>query len=497
MKNLPQFNTYFRALLAGTLLLFGQACSEEFLDKRPQGEQVTEDFFNSQEGAVRATNAIYWQLRQWPTHVFSFIGVSSITSDDAEKGSEPNDAIFLNEFDQFTVSPTNSGLNDFWTGQYLGIAKANQVIQRVPAIQMDTTLRSRLIGEARMLRAYFYFNLVRTFGGVPLITAIQGDEAPATPRSTREQTYQQIETDLRAAIAVLPEKSQYPTTELGRATRGAAKGLLAKVSMYQGKWPQVLQLTDEIMKSGEYDLSTPYEVIFTEAGENSRESVFEVQAAALPQCGGGSQYAEVQGVRSAQAGLGWGFNVPTQDLFNAYETGDPRRDATFLVRGETTRDGYTVPQTAINPYYNQKAYVGLNESRSPCGLGDSGKNIRLLRYADIVLMYAEAANELNQTPAALTALNSVRARARGSSTTVLPNVTATDRTQVRNAIWRERRVELAMEHDRFWDLVRQGRAAEVLRAAGKQFMQNRNEIMPIPQQQIDASGNVLTQNPGY
>ncbi|WP_128545601.1 RagB/SusD family nutrient uptake outer membrane protein [Larkinella soli] len=485
---------WIRVALAGTLLLTGQACSEEFLDKKPQGELITEDFFQSQEGALKATNAIYWQLRQWPTHIFAFLAVSSMTSDDAEKGSEPGDAVFLNEFDQFTVTATNFILNDFWSGQYLGIAKANQVIQRLPGIQMDETLKARLIAEAKVLRAYFYFNLVRTFGGVPKITAIQDDNAPAVPRASRQEIYQLIEQDLNDAIAVLPEKSAYAAEDMGRVTKGAAKGWLAKVAMYQGKWNDVLRLTDEIMKSGQYDLKTPYEVIFTEAGENTSESVFEVQNAALPQGGGGSQYAEVQSVRGQ---LGWGFNVPSEDLVKSYEAGDPRKAATIIERGERMPDGVVVLPNAVNPYYNQKAYVAQNETKSPNGLGDSNKNIRLLRYADIVLMNAEAANELGQSQQAVTSLNAVRARARGSNAAVLPDVKFTSKEQLKQAIWKERRSELAMEHDRFWDLVRQGRAGQVLRPLGKQFVEGKNEVMPIPQPQIDASGGVLTQNPGY
>jgi hypothetical protein len=485
---------FLRIALAGSLMLTGQACSEEFLDRKPQGELITEDFFNSQEGAIQATNAIYWQLRQWPTHVFAFIAISSMTSDDADKGSEPGDASFLSEFDLFTVTSTNGGLNDFWSGQYLGIAKANQVIERVPAIEMDETLKARLIAEAKMLRAYFYFNLARAFGGVPLITQLQDDDAPAVPRASRQEIYQQIEKDLNEAITVLPEKSEYAATELGRVTKGAAKGWLAKVSMYQGKWSEVLRLTNEIMQSAQYDLKTPYEVIFTEAGENTSESLFEVQNAALPQGGGGSQYAEVQSVRGQ---FGWGFNVPSEDLVKAYETGDPRKAATIIERGETMPDGVVIVRNATNPYYNQKAYVAQNETRSPNGMGDSNKNIRLLRYADIVLMNAEAANELGQSPQAVTSLNAVRARARGSNAALLPNVIFSSKEQLKTAIWKERRVELAMEHDRFWDLVRQGRAGAVLRALNKQFVDGKSELMPIPQPQIDASGGVLTQNPGY
>jgi hypothetical protein len=431
--------------------------------------------------------------------VFAFIGISSVTSDDAEKGSTAGDAPPMGELDNFTFAPTNFFFNDFWNGQYLGISKANEVIERVPAIQMTDSLKNRYIAEAKFLRAYFYFNLVRTFGGVPKITAVPTEEnaSVATPRSTPAEIYQLIEQDLREAIPVLP--ARYDVANIGRATSGAAKGLLAKVSMYQKKWPEVLRLTNEIMASGEYNLNTPYPVIFTEAGENSSESVFEVQATISQQCSPdeaklGSQYSEVQSPRPQ---LGWGFNVPTESLANAYEPGDPRREATIIFAGETLLDGFRLDPGAANPRYNQKAYVYQTESRSPCGLGDAGENIRILRYADVVLMNAEAANELNDGLKAAASLNMVRARARANQAGVLPDVSFTGQAQMREAIWRERRVELAMEHERFWDLVRQGRAAQVLQAHGKSFVAGKNELMPIPQQQIDASGGVLAQNPGY
>ncbi len=486
------------SLLGGLLLGVG-SCGEDFLDKRPQGEEITPAFFNTPEGAAQATNAVYWQLRQWPTHVFAFIGISSITSDDAEKGSAPGDAPPMGELDDFAFNPTNFFFNDFWNGQYLGIAKANEVIERVPDIEMTDSLKNRYIAEAKFLRAYFYFNLVRTFGGVPKITAVPTEQnaSVATPRSTAAEIYQLIEQDLREAIPVLP--ARYDVANIGRATNGAAKGLLAKVSMYQKKWPEVLRLTNEIMASGEYNLNTPYPVIFTEAGENSSESVFEVQATISQQCSPdeaklGSQYSEVQSPRPQ---LGWGFNVPTESLASAYEPGDPRREATIIFAGETLPDGFRLDPGAVNPRYNQKAYVYQTESRSPCGLGDAGENIRILRYADIVLMNAEAANEMGDGPKAAASLNMVRARARGNQPGVLPDVSFTGQGQMREAIWRERRVELAMEHERFWDLVRQGRAAQVLQAQGKNFVAGKNELMPIPQPQIDASGGVLAQNPGY
>jgi hypothetical protein len=482
------------------LIITTWSCKKDFLERKPLGEELSEDFFTTESGAVRATNAVYNQLREFNTHTFPYIGIANISSDDADKGSDPGDAPPQGELDNFTVTAGNGLLNGFWVGHYQGIARANQVIERVPAIPMNDTLKNRLISEARFLRAYFYFNLVRTFGRVPLITRVPSSTGsdPVVPQSPSEEVYKFIVDELNAVIGILPEKSKYPPTDLGRVTNGAAKGLLAKVYMYQKNWGEVLRLTDEIIASGEYDLSTPFVQIFTKQGELGRESVFEVVNAVLPQCGGGSQYAEVQMVRGPINALGWGFNTPSQDLINSYEPNDPRMEAAIMFRGETMSDGYIVPQDASNPQYNQKAYPEGTEKNPTCGIGDSGKNIRILRYADILLMNAEAANELSQPGKAVIDINLIRARARqGAPAGTLADVSFTDQISFRNLIWQERRVELAMENDRFWDLVRQGRAGTVLRALGKNFVDGKNEVMPIPQQQIDISGGALTQNPMY
>ncbi|RPD48035.1 RagB/SusD family nutrient uptake outer membrane protein [Hymenobacter sediminis] len=489
---------YIIALASLSLTLATSSC-KDFLDTEPLGEELSENFFATPDGAVQATNAIYNQLRDFSVHTFSFVGITSVASDDADKGSTPGDAPAMGELDNFTATAANGLLDGFWQGHYLGIARANQVILRVPPIQMDEVVKARLIGEARFLRAYFYFNLVRTFGGVPIINELPPRDGSnsSKPRASRQETYNFIIEDLNAAIAALPERSAYAAADLGRITKGAAQGMLAKVYMYQGNWGQVLTLTDEIIASGQYSLYSDYARLFTLDGENSSESIFEVQAATLAQGGGGSQYAEVQSPRAPIPTGGWGFNTPSENLNAAYEEGDTRRDATIIYAGENLGDGVTIPTVIDNPRYNQKAYVRATDPRSPNGLGDAGKNIRILRYADVLLMNAEAANEQGQTAKALTNLNLVRKRARGTSTTALPDITITDREALRQAIWKDRRLELAMEHDRFWDLVRQGRAGAVLRAAGKNFVDGKNEVFPIPQARIDVSGGLIAQNPGY
>lgn len=491
---LPLSSALKRSLL-GTLCLAALAggtasCSKSFLDVDPQGQLRAEGFFNTPEQAVEATNSIYGNLRSWPLAAFAHLAVTTLTSDDAEKGSVAGDASFLNDYDNFTFTSSQGILNDYWLGQYQGINLCNQVLANVPGISMDATLKNRLLAEAKFLRAHHYFNLVRAFGGVPLV--LKPITSSSTPdeinplRNTREEVYAQIVTDLTEAGTVLP--TSYPASDLGRATKGAALGMLAKVKMYQKQWAEVLTLSDQVIALG-YSLAPDYEKMFRIAGENGPESIFEIQAQSIPgNCdASNSQWAEVQGARPQ---FGWGFFNPTADLENAYEPGDKRKDATILFRGETTAEGDKIDATAPNPRYNQKAYVPSSVDRA-CGYGKD-QNIRILRLGEVLLINAEAANELGQTAKALTAVNRVRARAG------LAPLTITDQATLRQAIWKERRLELAMENgDRFFDLVRQGRAGTVLRAQGKQFVDGKNEVFPIPQQQITITGGKLTQNPGY
>jgi hypothetical protein len=248
-----------------------------------------------------------------------------------------------------------------------------------------------------------------------------------------------------------------------------------------------------------HDLTTPYSDIFTEDGENSTESLFEIQNHRDETNNFGSDYARVQGVRGAGPwDFGWGFNSPSTTLVDAYEPNDPRRDATILFVGETTPYGEVPPLNLPNPRYNQKVYTDPAYRTRANNLQADWVNIRILRYADVVLLAAEAANELGQTDLALEYLEMVRARARGGNAAILPEITERDQAALRDLIRHERRIELAMEHDRFFDLVRWGIAEEALHAAGKtNFVAGKHELMPIPQDEIDRSNGVLVQNPGY
>lgn len=476
-------------LCIGLLLAIG--CSEDFLDVAPQGEQPSEQFWVSGEDALKAVNAMYANLRSWPQVAFAAIAIESLGSDNAEKGSSASDATFLNNFDNYTATATEGQILDFWSGQYQSINLANQVLDNVPPISMDQNLKERYLAEAKFIRALAYFRLVRAFGGVPLRLHVPADASEYNlPRSSREEVYTAIEQDLTEAAAALP--TSYSGIDIGRATKGAALALHAKVSMYQGKWQQVLDLTNQVMTLG-YSLFPSFEGLFRVENENNQESIFEIQAALIPgnPDASNSQYSQVQGVRGTVGG--WGFNVPTQDLVDAFEAGDPRQDATIIFRGETTPQGDAIPAIGDNPRYNQKSYVPFNMIVAGYTEG-AQQNIRWLRYADVLLMNAEANNELGNTQEALDALEEVRARARGGDPDILPEVTTTDQNELRQAIWHERRVELAMEFDRYFDVIRQGRGEEVFGPLG---WQPHNVVWPIPQREIDLSAGVLEQNEGY
>ncbi|WP_010231743.1 RagB/SusD family nutrient uptake outer membrane protein [Gillisia marina] len=458
----------------------------EFLDVQPSKE-TPEQALSSPTAATELVNAIYNKFLDFNESSFSWIGVSSITSDDADKGSDPGDTGNDKQLlDDLTFTSTSISFNEVWEGNYQGIARANQALKFLPDLDIDEDLRDRLIGESKFLRAEFYFRLVRMFGGVPLIEGVpdiqnQDDINAANTRVSKEAIYTFITQDLEDAIESLP--NSYNSADLGRATKGAALTLLAKVNMYQGNWQQVLELTNEVMSLG-YSLTPVYEDIWKEIGENNSESIFEIQGRGETPNKGVQGYFVTQGARGA-GGWGWGFNTPTEDLTNFYEEGDERRDATIIFRGETLWDDFLVAETVSNPRYNQKAYVSRTMESFNGGDWESNKNVRILRYAEVLLMNAEAA--INVGGDAKTPLNMVRNRAGLES---LENVTIMD-------VWRERRAELAFEHDRYFDLVRQGRAGAVLRAHGKNFVDGKHELFPIPQAQIDLSDGQLVQNPGY
>jgi hypothetical protein len=457
------------------------SCKEDYLDIKQEGAVEAGSFFKTQDDALQATNAIYSFLRSWENSAFPYQYVFGVPADDVIKGSNPGDSSFINVYDNFTYTVSDEGVRGYWIGQWQAVNRTNQVITNVPGIEMDTTLKNRLVAESKMLRAYFYFNLVRIYGGVPIYDKVE--TVYNKPRNSVDEVYNFIISDLMAAADVLPQT--YPAADQGRVTKGAALGLLSKVYLYKKDWQKAYDTSNQLISMG-YSLDPDFNHVFRPSGEFGTESVFEVNCQCSSQYGG-SQYAEVQGVRNQ---FGWGFFTPSNALENAFEPGDIRKELTILRNGETTPEGDLIqkgdPQAVDT--YNQKIYVPKALNDNACGYG-SIQNIRILRFAEILLINAEAANELGNTATAIINLNKVRARAQ------LAGTTASGQAALRTAIWHERRVELALEGDRFVDLVRTGQAATVLAPYG--FKAGKNEVFPIPLDAMNQSNGVFTQNPGY
>lgn len=476
-----------------SLTFFNQSCSNDYLDTEPTQQIALQDLlneYNNNQGAESFVTSIYAKYLDWNISSFAWIGVSSITSDDADKGSSPGDpGSDKDVLDALTFSSTSPSFQEIWEGHYQAVNRANQALKYIPLLdKADTSLKNRLIGEAKFLRAFSYFILVRSYGDIPLVNKVfensEEDRTMVFTRRSKADIYAFIESDLQAAIAALPDKSAYTGSNAGRASKGAAHALLAKVFLYEKKWQQVVDQCDQVVG---YSLTPNFQDIYKVSGENNAESVFEIQGKGGPSQPGIQQYSQVQGARGA-GGWGWGFNTPSQSLVDAFNAeGDTeRRDATIIFRNSTLYDGRVVPATVENPYYNYKAY-----SSAYTGDDDSDANIRYLRYSEVLLMKAEAMNELGQTSNAATYLNQVRNRAG------LANTTATTQANMRTAIYKERRLELAMEHDRWFDLVRTGQAQAAMAANGKTFKVGTHEVFPIPNKFILEAKGLAAQNPGY
>ena len=510
MKKFSKQQKYLGIASIALMLISLSFGCKKFLNTQRQGEYYTENYpYPGGSGPYdQFLFAAYNNLRAYNVHVAAFFLATSVRSDDADKGSTPSDggadAISMHNF---PVLPTNGFNNDMWNGYYSLVTNCNFSIDQVhnnATIQATDAQKTLAEAEARFLRGYAYFNMVRFWGRVPLVDKPVTVSGSNIPQSSTADIYAFIEKDLQFAAANLP--LSWDKKFVGRATQGAANGLLAKVYLTEKKWALAMSTANLVMTSGQYDLSTPYHKIFGESGENSKEPVFEVQATAsyAVQTANGIQYAQYQGVRDGGVwNLGYGWNVPNDNLAQAYETGDPRYNRTFLLRSTSTTTYKTVygeptAKTWVNPAYNHKVYTNPSYRTLYGSMSGWWMNVRILRYADVVLMYAEAANETGNTQEALDKLEMVRARARNGNNAILPKVTTTDQSLLRDAIRHERRIELAMEHDRFFDIVRWGISQTAMATAGKSnFNANRDNLLPIPQTQIDLSKGVLTQNPGY
>lgn len=477
------------------------SCTDDFLNKPLQGRLTQENFPTTPEDALAATNAIYQTLRQGIYHR-GFYPIDDVMSDDARKGSNSGDqAATLGPFDDYTHTVTSEFVVNWWRALYQGIRRANVVIDRVPRIEMDATLKNRYLAEARFLRALFYADLARGYGGVPIITSSTPDAGQV--RAPLEEVYDLINTDLRWAMENLPEKTAQAPSDYGRATRGAAKALLGRAYLYQENYDSAAFFSLEVINSGVYDLEDDFDDAHSVANEHGIESVFEIGGIGA-QGGidaGNNQYAIGIGVRGAP-NRGFGFNRPSLDLINSFEAGDPRMESTVIFLGEVL-DGITIVGDVGTPdetrdadnnlveieTYSQKVWTpGTTVAES------QEHNRRLIRFAEVLLNAAEALNELGNADA-LIHLNRVRERAREGDNTILPDITTTNQDALRDIILEERRHELAMEGFRFWDVVRMGKSPEIFGPLG--FEEGKHELLPIPQSERDLTQNQLEQNPGW
>ena len=486
------------SICMATALMAAVSCSD-FLDIRTEATMPSAGMdYSKTENIFLPVSAAYASMRMTEGESLNYIAVLEVVSDDADKGSGADDAPAVKEFDDYTYGPENENIGYIWSIFYRMVSAANNAIESMDRFQESITSEEGLRtvaecrAEGRLIRAWAYFNLVRLFGSVPLIDrSMSSEELAAMEVSPEEAIYRFIYQDLDAAIATLPDSY---VDMPGRYTCFTARALKAKVALYNRDWNEAALQADAVMASGRFSLMPQYRDAFSVVHENGSESLMEIQSSDLGQASGAMPicyYGFIQGPRNGAEPLqGWGFKVPSKALIAFLDgRGDAaRKAATVLERGGTTPEGDVISPMCANEYYNGKVYVPSRYNQRSFNAYALDHNMRLIRYADVLLIYAEAlANGAAITPlsgyTADAALNEVRARAG------LPATTAT-----LAAIYDERRAELALEENRFFDLVRWGMAAEVLGPLG--FTAGKNERFPIPTAQRQLNPN-LPATPGY
>lgn len=502
LKTKTKSNTmkYISTVIIAIFIISLPSCSDDFLEQPPRSALTAGSFPVTATDADLATNAVYNILRSWQINTGGY-PLLDMMADDAVKGSNPGDGSAISVYDNFKHDATEGSAERWYKTLYEAIRRANLVINEVPKINMDKDKQAIYVAEARFLRAYFYSDLVRGFGDVPKVTVT---DVPLDLKREKVEVILKdiIYPDLENGIAVLPERSSLPAAQMGRITKGAARGMLARMKLFYGDFTTVESLCADIVKSNQYSLMANYIEVNSSLFEHNAESIFEISALPESFANGGNQFGNTQGVRGTP-NRGWGFCRPAYSWISEMQTTkDPRLDPSVLFLKEVkdgiliSGDGSTPDTTYENgriveiECYNEKVWAaGLD------GLSAWGHNRRIIRYADVLLMYAESLNENNKSALALVELNKVRRRARGNNATVLPDINLTDKVQLRNAILNERKYELALEGHRFWDLVRTNKAAEILGPLG--FVKGKNELFPIPQSEVDISQGRISQNPGY
>jgi hypothetical protein len=538
MKNLRNI------LLAGLVIFSMTACDEEFLDTVKIGEQTAGSFYSNDAELIKAANACYSPL--WEYHYnWGRTTFGNSTTDDAVDREDL-------KMREYTYDATAFLFRYNYRYNYRGILIANQLLKNVegkdiPGVK-DKDLQKRVVGEAKFMRAYFYYDLVKNFGDVPLVTEPLLNEDLNKSRASAKEIYAQIEADLKDAVEALPLKTAYEAMEeVGRATKGAALGMLVKVCVSQAsagyssqsfynedKWGEAKTYAQQLFELGVYDLfQGNYHDLFTEAEENNIESIFEVQFYDSPLDDGAftnnGNFTTFLNMPWLGAADPYGRYQATYDLYLAFEADDPRRDASLInslqFADQWILDGET-PGTVsedLTGFSNYKHYLSKEDYKALGNFRNSPVNERIIRLSDVYLMYAEACYHTGDDGNAKLYLNKVRERARQGNAAILPDVTSSG-TALLDAIYHERRVELCGEGHRFHDLVRTGRLEQELKTdgykvkaalsrdgSGGYIVGDSGEALfvatnlslpkhlffPIPQSEVDNSGGLITQNPGY
>lgn len=522
--------------IGGVLIASVFAGCSDFLEEPIRGQQDLSEYFKNESECAQQITGCYQSIFYddwWQVQKFYLVG--DMCTDDMWMGNTSQGEGEYKPLAHYTGNTQDGGncCQNFWQYRYKGILRCNIAIQRIPGVSFENeNLKKRYIAEAKFLRAYQYFDLVRYFGGVPLLTELKmPSEVEGIKRATLEETYAQIEKDLKEAITDLPRKDEYASEDLGRVTQGAAQGLLAKVYLYQEKYDQAEAELDSIINihEGEYDLLPNFGDVWSIEYNNSIESLFEVQTNSDIAYNLGIRMPVVCGSRDDG---GWSWGLPTSNLEKAFkDAGDTERLKWTIIKdgaiipGDEERGAYTI--SAANHKsgrVTRKLYIPLNQRPEPYDASHIPLNYRILRYADVLLMYAEVENVLGKDDKARWALNKVRTRAN------LAEIgTEVSGKALCEAIRLERRLELALENNRLFDLRRwkgddgqplicsimgkngsfvkynleestdQYEISNQKEASNKgiSFVAPRDLLFPIPVSEITMSNGSIEQNPGY
>ena len=479
------------------LMAFGAySCGDGYLEDVDVYSIDSENYFNSESDYYDALVGAYDLLQA--TYVNAILG--EIASDNSLCGGESaTDVIGWQQIDDMKHTPVNSNLRDIWNWMYAGVGRTNFILEFQDKIDFEG--KDALIAEARFLRAYYYFELVKWFGDVPLKeTRFSIGDETSIPRSPVSEVYNLIENDLKFAV----ENLTYTAPQVGRATKGSAQALLGKAYLYQKKYVEASLVLGDLIEKGPFDLVDDYEMLWETEGENSVESVFEIQYTDVEgasfdclQCSEGNVAIGFSGIRNYSGPLfssGFSFNVPTQEAYNAFDDNDLRKDIAILdIEAWAAQEGATFSIGFEHTGYFNRKYIPRVRSSEAAGdlnLTNPG-NYRAIRFADVLLMAAEAYNsgEINDTKAQ-EYLNRVRRRAYGVNDNSV-DVLNTG-SNLTNAIISERRLELMGEGHRFFDLVRIGNGFVI-----PGFEEGKHNVFPIPIEEIQFANGNWEQNPNY